>query len=316
MFGLLFWFLIFLFCLFLLIKSSDKLVDSAKNLGLLLNIPSIIIGIVFLSFGTTLPEMITGIISTVNGYSEIGISNVIGTMIINILIIIILIGFIKKEYELKTNLRKDVIFLNFLTLLFIFFIIDFKYTIIEGLISIFLLLTYVIYLCVSRERIIDSQNNFGLTKQQTIRKIINKSMIMIVCFVTLYFSSKYLILSIVNISDIIGISKSIMAITIVAIGTSLPEIFVGISAIKKQEIELTLGNIIGANVINGLGVAGLSVFFGNIMVSNVAFFAIPSLVLTTTFFVIIINRKKINWMHSIFAATIYLAFIIGLIFLI
>ncbi len=153
-----------------------------------------------------------------------------------------------------------------------FFIIDYKYTIIEGLISLFLLFTYVIHLYVSREKIINSQNNLDLTKQQINKKIIDKSMIMIVCFVLLYFCSKYLILSIVNISDTIGISKSLIAIVVVAIGTSLPEIFVAISAIKKQEVELTLGNIIGANIINAFGVAGLSVLFGNIVISNIAFF--------------------------------------------
>jgi len=314
--GLFFWIFLFIVCLFALIKSSDKLVDSAKDLGLLLSVPTIIVGIIFLSLGTTLPEMITGIVSTASGYSEIGVSNVIGTMIVNILAIIILIGFIKKEYELKTSLRKDLIFLNFLTLLFVLFIVDLKYTIIEGIISLILLITYVIHLYVSREKIIDSQNNLGLTKQQINRRIINKTMIMLVCFALLYFSSKYLVKSIVTISDIIGISKSFIAITVVAIGTSLPEIFVAISAIKKHELELTIGNIIGANIINSLGVISLSVLFGKILISNIAFFAIPILVITTTFFIIILNRKLINWRHAIFAATIYLAFLSGLVFLI
>jgi len=315
MFGLIFWLFLFFICLFVLIKFSDKLVDSAKEFGFLIGVPTIIIGILFLSIGTTAPELTTGIISTIGGVSEIGVSTAIGTMIVNILLLIVLIGLLTKEHNLKIDTRRNTTILAFMSLLFVFFIIDLKYTFIEGLISVILLVIYVFYLYLSREKIIDSENKLGLTKKQINSKILLNFTTMVVCFIILYFSSKYLIQSIIQISDILHITKSFISITVVAIGTSLPELFVAISAIKKREIELTIGNIIGANTINALGVVGISSLIGNIIITRTIIFAIPFLLISTILFVIVLNKKKITWMHGVFAIIIYVAFIIGLLYL-
>lgn len=259
-------FIIFCISLFLLSKAADYLVDNAVKLSQIWGLPEIIIGATIVSLGTTLPELSASISSALKGKESFALGNAVGSIITNTSLILgigALFGKIPvgKKSSQKFNLLVTTVFLLIFTTL--------PYKVQNegshipqwfGFIYLMLVMVYIVYL------IIQEKNKVSISKKNKSRIQVNKDTTSVFMIIFSIFISALVIAvsasSLVNSAEIlarrIGISDVIIASTLVAFGTSVPELSTCISAARRNHGGLVIGNIMGANILNILLVVGAS----------------------------------------------------------
>ena len=237
-----------------LIKGSDFFVDGASSIASLLKIPTIIVGLTIVALGTSAPEAAVSITSSLAGSNAMAVSNVIGSNMFNILMVIGLSALLGELLMEKDVLKKDLPFLVGITILFAAFIlINWDISSIEGIILLAILIIYIFYL-------IRSAGKSESSKQVEKPKLsLPKSIIFIlVGIVGIVLGGDLVVNSASDIAIALGMSETLVGLTIVAIGTSLPELVTSLTALKKGENQLVIGNVIGSNIFNILFVLGAS----------------------------------------------------------
>ena len=237
-----------------LIKGSDFFVDGASSIASILRVPTIIIGLTIVAFGTSAPEAAVSITSSLTGSNALAVSNVIGSNLFNMLMVIgtaALLGDLLME---KSVLNKDLPFLVGITVLFaIFIFVGWNITNIEGIILLVILIAYIIYL------ILNAKKSSESTIVEKPKLSLPKSIIfMIVGLAGIVLGGDLVVDSASAIALALGMSETLVGLTIVAIGTSLPELVTSLTALKKGENQMVIGNVIGSNIFNILFVLGAS----------------------------------------------------------
>ena len=237
-----------------LIKGSDFFVDGASSIASILKIPTLIVGLTIVAFGTSAPEAAVSITSSLTGSNALAVSNVIGSNLFNILLIIGLCAHLN-ELEIDQNVvSKDLPFLVIITvILSAFIIIGWNINRIEGMIFLLIVVGYIAYLVYSAKK----------TKEAEIvekpKLSLPKSIIYIlVGIVGIVIGGDFVVDGASYIAITFGMSETLVGLTIVAIGTSLPELVTSLTALKKGETQLVIGNVIGSNIFNILFVLGSS----------------------------------------------------------
>ncbi len=279
---------IFFISLVVLIKSSDYFTDSAEKVGLYFKFPAFIVGVTIISVGTSLPELVTSIMSVLKHHSEIVAGNVTGSDIANILLILGISSIIAKDMRFEHDIMRVDLPILAASSFFLFFCVqDGIFSTIEGVLSILLLVVYLLYA---------SQAKKSTFENVLIEKLGFKTpIILILSIIFVNISAEYTVSSIVKISAILHIPTEVIAASALAIGTSLPELVVSITAIKKGNIEMSVGNVVGSNIFNTFGVMGTASLFGNIKIgSDVINFYIPFVVASTILLVFAIQNKVMS----------------------
>ena len=237
-----------------LIKGSDFFVDGASSIASLLNIPTIIVGLTIVALGTSAPEAAVSITSSLTGSNAMAVSNVIGSNLFNMLMVIGVSALLGDLLMEKNVLNEDLPFLVGITLLFaVFIIIGWDITNIEGIILLIILIAYIIYLIRSTKK---SGNTHEVEKPKF---SLPKSIVfMIIGLAGIVIGGDLVVDSASYIAIAFGMSETLVGLTIVAVGTSLPELVTSITALKKGENQLVIGNVIGSNIFNILFVLGAS----------------------------------------------------------
>jgi len=237
-----------------LIKGSDFFVDGASSIASLLKIPTIIVGLTIVAFGTSAPEAAVSITSSLTGNNAMAVSNVIGSNLFNILMVIGVSALLGDLLMEKSVLNKDLPFLVAITILFAAFIlIGWNITNIEGIILLIILIAYILYLIRSSKKSADAN------KVEKAKLSLPKSIIFIVIGLAgIILGGDLVVNSASDIAMALGMSETLVGLTIVAIGTSLPELVTSLTALKKGENQLVIGNVIGSNIFNILFVLGAS----------------------------------------------------------
>ena len=237
-----------------LIKGSDFFVDGASSIASILKIPTLIVGLTIVAFGTSAPEAAVSITSSLTGSNALAVSNVIGSNLFNILLIIGLCALLN-ELEIDQNVvSKDLPFLVIITvILSAFIIIGWNINRIEGMIFLLIVVGYIAYLVYSAKK----------TKEAEIvekpKLSLPKSIIYILVGIAgIVIGGDFVVDSASYIAITFGMSETLVGLTIVAIGTSLPELVTSLTALKKGETQLVIGNVIGSNTFNILFVLGSS----------------------------------------------------------
>ena len=238
--------------LILLVLGSNYLLKSSVDLSLKFNISKVVIGLTVVSIATSAPELLISISSVLKNSSDIAISNVIGSNIANFGLVLGLALFFSKIKISKDIINQDWNFLMIVSVIFTFFALS-KSEVgrIEGGILFTLLILSLIYV-------------FKKSKDdQSEKKIIYKSnakliLTIFVSSIMLYFGSEFFVESSIYFAGYFGVSERIIGLTIVAIGTSLPEVVTTLVAVFKKELDISVGNIIGSNIFNILAVVGLT----------------------------------------------------------
>ena len=330
---LLFWIAVFVVSLIVLIKSADFFTESSEKVGIDLKIPPFIVGIAIVSIGTSLPELATSVAAALKNETEIATANAIGSNIANILLIIGIASIAARKMSIKRSLiNLDLPLLACATTLTIFILLDGKVVFLEG---VMLLLTYVIYcfyiVSSGKEREVLSHTarheddthkehyHHKETKLKAFKKFWNYKpkieigviLTLVISAVFICLSANYTVESIVKISEILNIGTSLVAMSAVSIGTSLPELVVSVGAVMKKKYEIALGNVFGSNIFNTLVVIGVPALICDLRVDDVTYsIGIPFLIGATILYVFSgISRKIYNW-EGMMYLMIYALFLI------
>jgi len=307
---LIFWIGAFIISLAVLIKAADIFTDSASKLGGILGLSQFVIGVTIVSIGTSLPELASSISAVLKGVTDMVAGNVIGSNIANILLVVGLATLFSRKGRLEVTRNLINLDLPLLAgsgiILMLMFLWDGQVTFGEGIIA---LLGYAIYLHYTLKHK-EKETKEKRTKEKLDLKII---LGLVLGAIFIYFGANYAIESVIKISEILNIGTAVIALSAVAIGTSLPEIFVSVSAARKGKDEIALGNIFGSNIFNGFVVLGLPALFKTLDVTSaVLSIAIPFFIAATLLYVISgITRKIYKWEGAMYLL-IYILFIVKL----
>ena len=295
--------LIFVVSLIVLLKASDYFVEAAEKIGLNLGIPQFIVGATIIAFGTSLPELASSIASIYIGESEIVVGNVIGSNIANILLVLGIVAFFGKQIILNIRVRDVEIPLLIASALFLWFMLkDQNFSITEAIILIAALVIFLLN-SIKGENTEPSQK-----KSKTEGKTI---FLLIISALFVYLGAKYTIDSIKEISLHFGISTNIIALTVVAFGTSLPELIVSLSAIKKGNTSMAIGNVIGSNIFNSFAVMSIPRLFGELEIpAGVVDFSLPFMLCITILLGFICVSHKISRWEGAIMVILYVFYII------
>ena len=235
----------------ILIKGSDIFVSGSSNIATILKIPTLIVGLTIVAFGTSAPEAAVSISSSIQGSNALAVSNVIGSNIFNILGIIGVCALLK---ELKLVLNKDMPFLLIVSLLVVgFILLSWDLTRIEGIVLLILIIGYTAHL------VYTSKKSKGADFVEKPKFGIGRSIVYVVVgLAAIILGAQLVVNSSSYIAMACGMSETLVGLTIVAIGTSLPELVTSLTALKRDENQLVIGNVIGSNIFNILFVLGLS----------------------------------------------------------
>lgn len=313
---------IFAVSLFVLIKSAGYLVKYSEKLGMALGVPQFIIGITLISAGTSLPELATSIFSISKGEPGVVAGNVVGSNIANILLVIGITTVIVKRVEIKRSLiRLDLPLLVASGAILVLTLSDGKFTFFEALISLVGFAVYLIYSITQPKRdLVEKEKEFieAATEEKPKSSILQKRppfkwryvFFIIFSATTLYFGASFTIDSVIVLGTLLNVNTSIIAITAVAVGTSLPELIVSVVAARKGNFDIALGNILGSNIFNGFLVMGISGLITDLPVeAPVLLVGIPFFIVATVLLVFSgIERKFYNF-EGAFFLILYLLFI-------
>jgi len=316
--GILQWFGILIASLTALLIASDRFTTTAEKIGVHFKIPAFIIGVTIVAIGTSMPEIITSVIAVLENESAIVVGNVIGSNIANILLIIGVTAVVSKKMIVdKDILSIDLPILLGSTILVYFSSLDGKITYLEGILFLIGLVIYIMYNVQSR-RTIDEEDmktvkqiKKELIQEKKEAKLSVKYPILLLVFSALiYLSADWTINAVIEIATILKISTEVIAITIVALGTSLPELTVSIMAGLKGKSDIAIGNVVGSKIFNIFGAMGIASLIGDIHGSQDAItFTIPAMILVTILYIFITMDKSVTRWEGATLLLIYIAFI-------
>ena len=238
--------------LFLLIFGSNYLLKSSVELSLKYNISKVVIGLTVVSFATSAPELLISISSALKNSSDIAISNVIGSNIANIGLVFSTALFFVTINISKNNIKYDLPWLLIVSVVFFFFLQDLIVSKYEGIILVSLLAVFIYFMFKMRDE--NDDDEIEETKMSTSKIII----LLIVSSVLLFIGSELFVDSAIFFANYFAVSERVIGLTLVAIGTSLPELVTSLVAIYKKELDISVGNIIGSNIFNILAVIGIT----------------------------------------------------------
>ena len=298
--------------LLLLIKGGDWLLKSSVSLSLNLSIPKAVIGMTVVSFATSAPELIVSIQSALAGYSDIALGNVVGSNIANLAFVLAITILITPIAVPKSFFKTDWPMMMLATLVFFGMIaFDGMLSSVEGFIMVLILIAFLYYLLkgqgVSEVTEVASEEFELLNSFQTIQYLIAGGF-------ALWLGSETLVRGAVSLASLMGVSERVISISIISVGTSIPELSASIIAIIRKEKAISLGNLIGSNVFNILAVMGITSMIQPIsvqdpsLISNdlVWMFAISLLVLLMVF---IPRDSRLNRFNGVVLLGLYLYFI-------
>lgn len=272
-----------------LIKGADYFVDGAASIASLLKIPSVVVGLTIVAFGTSAPEAAVSITAALNHSNAIAISNVIGSNIFNLIVVLGMTAIITIVPVPRSIMRKEFPFLiavSFLMALFIF--TGNSLTRLEGIIFLILIIAYVVWL------IKDSLSKRASIEVEKPMFSLPMSFVLIVIGIFgIIFGGDLVVNNAKAIALTLGLSEKLVGLTIVSIGTSLPELVTSLVAAKKGNVDIAVGNVVGSNIFNILFILGLSATITPIPVEFALMFDLVVMLIATLlcFFVAKRNGK-------------------------
>jgi len=313
-------YILFIAGFFLLIKGADLLVDGSTSVAKKLNISNIVIGLTIVAFGTSAPEFIVNIFASIQGNTEIAIGNILGSNIANILLILGISAIIYPLTAKKNTILKEIP-LSLLAIIVLGFmandaIIDdvafSGITRIDG----FILLSFFIIFLYYTFGITKSTNDIAEKNQIKAYGYTKTILLIILGLIGLTVGGKWIVDGAVKIAELFNVSQSLIGLTIIAIGTSLPELATSAVAAYKKQSDIAIGNVVGSNIFNIFWILGASAIirplpFNADYNGDIAMTVLASALL---FLVMFIGKKRVieRW-QGIFMVTTYVGYIVFLI---
>lgn len=311
-------YVLFLIGFLLLIKGANLLVDGASALAGRLGISALVIGLTIVAFGTSAPELVVNLLASLSGNTDLAIGNVVGSNIANILLILGLSATVYPLAVKSTTLWKEIPFaLLAVVMLFLLAndaLIDGEaasaLTRIDGLVLIgffIIFLYYIIGLAKSGHSEVEDVPDMSISKA---------SFYTVLGIAGLVIGGKWIVDGAIAVASLLGVSETLIGLTVVAIGTSLPEMATSVVAAYKKNVDIAIGNVVGSNIFNVFWILGISSFINPLPFSPALNFDLTvtigvTLVLFLTLF--IGRRHQIERWQGVTFIVIYVMYIIFLV---
>ena len=287
----------------MLIKGADVFVESSSSIARRFKIPSIIIAMTLVAMGTSAPELSVSVTSSLAGMNDMSVANVVGSNVFNILMALGLCGMISK---LKIANFKDVKTLLVTCLTLLVLSLDGVLGLFDGLILLLAFASFVY------DMIKKAKNNNEEVEEETKQRNIFLTIVLgLLGLGAVVLGGDLVVNSASAIAKTLGMSENLVGLTIVAVGTSLPEFVTSVIATKKGEVEIAIGNIIGSNIFNVLLILGVASTITPIAISLVTLIDIVFMVSTVILLILMTYKKKeISRYMGIPMVMMYIAYII------
>jgi len=284
--------IIFLVAMAALIKGADFVIDEAEKIALHFKIPSFVIGATVVALGTSLPEMVASIIASYKHHSELAVSNVIGSNIINLALVLGLVFVIAKKLTPKRDIfKEDSAWALFPILAFLLIAYDGVIDRFEGVIYLCMMGAYLVFLKNNAMDMLEVENDEEKEKFDTLKTV----GLLGVGFALVIVGANFAVDSASNIARGFGVSEWVIGLLLVAFGTSLPELVVSLQAARKKDADMAIGNIIGSNIANFTVVIGASAVVNPLIVDlQKSMFDILAALLLTVMLVFVAVDKLYN----------------------
>lgn len=308
-------FIILIIGFFLLIKGADIFVDGASSIAKKIGIPSVIVGLTIVSLGTSAPELAVSLISSFNGNNGIAVGNVLGSNLFNTLVVLGGTAIVAQLLIKKSTIKRDYIatlVVTILTCFLIFGLVPKSENMLSRISGIILLVVCIAYMFIlvkaaKKDSVKDEENTSEIKMSKNI-------LLSLIGVVGIVFGGNLVVDSATNIAYALGMSEKLVGLTIVAVGTSLPELVTSIVAALKGENDIALGNVLGSNIFNLVLILGASATISPITVSGVMLIDFIILIAVTLFIgaLIFFNKKedkRLGRLEGIILVGIYVAYL-------
>jgi cation:H+ antiporter len=286
----------------LLLEGADWVVHSSTHIAHSLGIHPVVIGLTLVALGTSIPEFAVTIFASITGKTSIALGNIVGSNIANIGLVAGVTAMINPLFVRSFTVMLEAPFMMLASvLLFVlsFRIFDFGSAdyVLGKIDGVLMLLFFIMFLVYTYKRSIDETETvteqFSKAFGNGFQPVFRGFLVLILGFVCIFLGAKFMVFSGAEIARGLGIGEVIIGLTVVALGTSLPELVVGIVAIMKKEYDLVVGNVIGSNVINILLVGGIASLLGPLVVDvHLLFIDMLVMILFAVFFQVFITTDK------------------------
>ena len=287
-----------------LIKGADLFVEGSSSVAKKFKIPSMIIGLTIVAMGTSAPEAAVSITSSLIGQNDMSVANVVGSNVFNILIVLGFSSMIAKLPVNSNTIKSDVPLLIVISILSLIFAIDLNITRFEGIVFIGLFIWFI-YSMIKQAKQNDDESG-EINELPIIKTVIY----IIIGLIGIVFGGDLTVDAASAIALQFGLSENLIGLTIVAVGTSLPEFVTSIIAVRKGETEIAIGNVIGSNIFNILFVLGIASIISPMIISMEAGIDIIFMIFITI--LLFMHMKKERFIlnkHGVLYIIMYMIYI-------
>ena len=296
----------------MLVKGADWFVDGAAGVADKLGVPQLVIGLTIVAMGTSAPEAAVSLTAALKGNADITIGNVVGSNILNILIILGIVSVIIATPVAKSIIKIDLPFMILIT----FVLLGLGYTgnqitRVESLVLIALFIGYLAYLFIDAKKTGGSSEDEEEENNKPMWKLI---IIAIIGLVLIVLGSDFTVDAATKIATELGMGTRFIGLTIVALGTSLPELFTSVAAALKGKSDIAIGNIVGSNIFNILFIVGLSAVITPVyFASNFVIDTLVSVAAGVVLWLAIFKTKKLTRVAGIIMLLAYAGYFVYLL---
>ena len=299
----------------ILIKGADLFVDGASGMAANFKVSKILIGLTIVAFGTSAPELAVGIKSILSGNGDIVLGNVIGSNILNVLLIVGLSAVFHSLTVKNNTVRKELPITMLITTLFAVLLSDHvfdksiknTFTRSDGIILLLFFSVFIYYLIS-----ISKKNKEKEIEKETEKKIsLRKSIIFTIVGLTgIILGSNFVVDSASFIAKAMGVTERLISLTVIALGTSLPELVTSITATRKGEYDIAIGNVVGSNIFNiGMVIGIPTSLIGGIGIINFSYIDILVMIIASVLlFMFSFNDYKISRREGIFLLIVFVTY--------
>ena len=290
----------------LLIKGGDYLVEGAVAIAKRANLSPMVIGLTIVGFGTSSPELLVSIQAALSGSSGIAIGNVVGSNIANIALILGTAAIVKACTAKKMTLKVDMPFMLLVSALFVAVAMSGTISRLAGILGFLLLCSFIIWEIKTNQT--EENNDEDNEPPMAVWKAL---IVVILSFAALVYGSDKLVEGASDIARMLGVSDRVIGLTIVAVGTSLPELFSSVAAARKGQTDMAIGNVVGSAIFNLLCVVGISAAISPIYNTNDGFLTdyICMVALSGLLWFFLSTKKTLERWEGIILVTIYVGYI-------
>ena len=304
----------------LLIKGADFFVDGSSSVAKILKVPTIIIGLTVVAFGTSMPELSVSVTAALRGSNDLAVSNVLGSNIFNLLVVLGCCALVKPVAAKWSLLKKEFPFSILITVILLLVDSDFSIMKIldgnQGFVlgrwaGLLFLILFVLYIYATVKSALRSRAEAKDMEEEEYKTMspLKSGVYILIGLIGIVWGGNLVVDSASNIALTFGWSQTFIGLTIVALGTSLPELVTSVVAARKGENDLAVGNVVGSNIFNILLILGVSSFITPITLDVTAVYdTIILIIASIVVYVSAISKREIQRKEGILFLVCYFAF--------